>query len=80
MLEFTINNWVHASKTHTPFFVNDLRHPRHPTFLECDSRFRGERTQSSDRQSGSHSSRDDNAVTTFDADVDHIGFGEEDGK
>ena len=31
----------------------------------------------SDRQSGSHSSRDDIAVTTFDADVDHIDFVEE---
>ena len=29
-------------------------------------------------KSGSHSSRADNAVTTFDADVDHIDFGEED--
>ena len=47
--------------------------------LECESRLRGEGTHSSDRQSGSHSSRADNAVTTFDADVDvdHIQFGEE---
>ena len=45
--------------------------------LECDSRLRGEGTQSSDRQFGSHSSRADNAATTFDSDVDHIGFGEE---
>ena len=28
MVEFSINNPVHASTTHTPFFVNGLRHPR----------------------------------------------------
>ena len=76
MVEFAINNSVHASTTHTPFFVNGLRHPRLPTFLECDSSLGG--THSSDRQSVYHSSRADNAVATFDADVDHIGFGEED--
>uniref|UniRef100_A0AAV1U9L3 Integrase catalytic domain-containing protein n=1 Tax=Peronospora matthiolae TaxID=2874970 RepID=A0AAV1U9L3_9STRA len=37
MVEFAINNSVHASTTHTPFFVNGLRHPRLPAFLECDS-------------------------------------------
>ena len=41
MAEFAINNSVHASTTHTPFFVNGLRHPRLPAFLECDSRLRG---------------------------------------
>ena len=30
MVEFAINNSVHAPTTHTPFFVNGLRHPRHP--------------------------------------------------
>ena len=32
MVEFAINNSVHASTTHTPFYVNGLRHPRsaHP--------------------------------------------------
>uniref|UniRef100_A0AAV1VCG2 Integrase catalytic domain-containing protein n=1 Tax=Peronospora matthiolae TaxID=2874970 RepID=A0AAV1VCG2_9STRA len=34
MVEFAINNSVHASTTHTPFYVNDLRHPRVPTLLE----------------------------------------------
>ena len=77
MVEFAINNSVHASTKHTAFFVNGLRQPRLPTFLECDSRSRGGGTSSRFRQSGSHSSRVDNAVTTFDADVDHIDFGEE---
>uniref|UniRef100_A0AAV1UHK7 Reverse transcriptase domain-containing protein n=1 Tax=Peronospora matthiolae TaxID=2874970 RepID=A0AAV1UHK7_9STRA len=34
MVEFAINNSVHASTTHTPFYVNGLRHPRVPTLLE----------------------------------------------
>uniref|UniRef100_A0AAV1URY1 Uncharacterized protein n=1 Tax=Peronospora matthiolae TaxID=2874970 RepID=A0AAV1URY1_9STRA len=37
MVEFAINNSVHASTTHTPFYVNGLRHPRVPTLLECNS-------------------------------------------
>uniref|UniRef100_A0AAV1UNA3 Integrase catalytic domain-containing protein n=1 Tax=Peronospora matthiolae TaxID=2874970 RepID=A0AAV1UNA3_9STRA len=41
MAEFAINNSVHASITHTPFFVNDLRHPRLPAFFECESSLRG---------------------------------------
>uniref|UniRef100_A0AAV1UU77 Integrase catalytic domain-containing protein n=1 Tax=Peronospora matthiolae TaxID=2874970 RepID=A0AAV1UU77_9STRA len=41
MAEFAINNSVHASTTHTPFFLNGLRHPRLPAFLECDSSLRG---------------------------------------
>ena len=59
-----------------PFFLNGLRHPRLPNFIECYSRLRG--LISSGRQSGAHSSRADNAVTSFDVDVNHIGFGEED--
>ena len=47
----------------------------HP--LTCDFSLKGGGTHSSDRQYGSHSSRADDAVTTFDADVDHIDFGEE---
>uniref|UniRef100_A0AAV1TDM5 Integrase catalytic domain-containing protein n=1 Tax=Peronospora matthiolae TaxID=2874970 RepID=A0AAV1TDM5_9STRA len=42
MVEFAINNSVHASTTHTPFYVNGLRHPRVPTLLECNSGLRGE--------------------------------------
>ena len=41
MVELAINNSVHASTTHTPFFVNGLRHPRLPTFLECNSSLGG---------------------------------------
>jgi hypothetical protein len=33
MVEFAINNSVHASTGHTPFFVNGLRHPRLPPLL-----------------------------------------------
>ena len=33
MAEFAINNSVHASTGHTPFFVNGLRHPRLPPLL-----------------------------------------------
>uniref|UniRef100_A0AAV1UG46 Integrase catalytic domain-containing protein n=1 Tax=Peronospora matthiolae TaxID=2874970 RepID=A0AAV1UG46_9STRA len=32
MAEFAINNSVHASTPHTPFFVNGLRHPHLPVF------------------------------------------------
>ncbi|CAI5711096.1 unnamed protein product [Peronospora effusa] len=42
MVEFAINNSVHASTTHTPFYVNGLRHPRVPTLVEGDSNLRGE--------------------------------------
>ncbi|OWZ06847.1 reverse transcriptase [Phytophthora megakarya] len=33
MAEFAINNAVHASIVHTPFFVNAMRHPRLPIML-----------------------------------------------
>ncbi|GMF11858.1 unnamed protein product [Phytophthora lilii] len=33
MAEFAINNSVHASTGHTPFYVNALRHPRLPSML-----------------------------------------------
>ena len=39
--EFAINNSVHPSTTHTPFFVNGLRHPRIPTQLKGSSNLRG---------------------------------------
>ena len=41
MVKFAINNSVHASTTHTPFFMNKLRHPCLPTLLDCDSWLRG---------------------------------------
>ncbi|EGZ28167.1 hypothetical protein PHYSODRAFT_256073 [Phytophthora sojae] len=33
MAEFAINNSVHASTGHTPFYVNAIRHPRLPSLL-----------------------------------------------
>ncbi|KAJ8578830.1 hypothetical protein ON010_g368 [Phytophthora cinnamomi] len=33
MAEFAINNSVHASTGHTPFYVNAMRHPRLPSLL-----------------------------------------------
>ena len=33
MAEFAINNSVHASTSHTPFYVNGLRHPRVPASI-----------------------------------------------
>ena len=41
MVEFAINNSVHASTTHTPFYVNGLRLPRVPTLVEGDSNSSG---------------------------------------
>ena len=41
MVEFAINNSVHASTTHTPFCLNGLCHPRLSAQLECDSGSRG---------------------------------------
>uniref|UniRef100_A0AAV1U8B4 Integrase catalytic domain-containing protein n=2 Tax=Peronospora matthiolae TaxID=2874970 RepID=A0AAV1U8B4_9STRA len=72
MAEFVINNSVHASTTHTPFFVNGIRHPHLPAFLECDSSLRGGWTRSSKNRSGSCSSPVDNGVDVMDTDVDHI--------
>ena len=31
-VEFAVNNSVHASTTHAPFFVNGLRYPLFPPF------------------------------------------------
>ena len=42
MVEFAITNSVHASTTHTPFFVNGLRYPRTPAHLGCDPEIWGE--------------------------------------
>ena len=77
IVEFAINNSVHASTTHTPFFVNGMRHPRLLTFLECNSSLRGGGNHSSERQLGSHLSCTDREVTMYDADIDHSDFGEE---
>ena len=71
MAKFAIKNSVHASTSHTPFFVNGLRHPRLAAFLECDSRLMGW-TRSRRNRSCSFSSHidDDTAVDVMDADVD----------
>ena len=71
MVEFAINNSVHASTTHTPFFVNGLRHPRLPAHLECDSGSRGG-IRSSKNRSGSCSSRVEVLDDANGTDVDHI--------
>ena len=42
MVEFVINNALHALTTHTQFFVNGLRHSRLPIHLECDTNSRGD--------------------------------------
>uniref|UniRef100_A0AAV1T9N2 Reverse transcriptase domain-containing protein n=1 Tax=Peronospora matthiolae TaxID=2874970 RepID=A0AAV1T9N2_9STRA len=78
MVEFAINNSVHASTTHTPFYVNGLRHPRVPTLLECNSGLRGGGTRASKNQFGSRSSRSDEEVIAFDADIDNIDIEEDD--
>uniref|UniRef100_A0AAV1VKS5 Integrase catalytic domain-containing protein n=1 Tax=Peronospora matthiolae TaxID=2874970 RepID=A0AAV1VKS5_9STRA len=77
MVEFAINNSVHASTTHTPFYVNGLRHPRVPTLLECNSGSRGG-TRASKNRIGSRSSRSDEEVIAFDADIDNIDIEEDD--
>uniref|UniRef100_A0AAV1T2C2 Integrase catalytic domain-containing protein n=1 Tax=Peronospora matthiolae TaxID=2874970 RepID=A0AAV1T2C2_9STRA len=78
MVEFAINNSVHASTTHTPFYVNGLRHPRVPTLLECNSGLRGGGTRASKNRIGSRSSRSDEEVIAFDADIDNIDIEEDD--
>uniref|UniRef100_A0AAV1TEL5 Integrase catalytic domain-containing protein n=1 Tax=Peronospora matthiolae TaxID=2874970 RepID=A0AAV1TEL5_9STRA len=75
MVEFAINNSVRASTTHTPFYVNGLRHPRVPTLLECNS---GLRARASKNRFGSRSSRSDDEVIAFDADIDVIDIEEDD--
>uniref|UniRef100_A0AAV1TI84 Integrase catalytic domain-containing protein n=1 Tax=Peronospora matthiolae TaxID=2874970 RepID=A0AAV1TI84_9STRA len=78
MVEFAINNSVHASTTHTPFYVNGLLHPRVPTLLECNSGLRGGGTRASKNRFGSRSSRSDEEVIAFDADIDNIDIEEDD--
>uniref|UniRef100_A0AAV1UHQ0 Integrase catalytic domain-containing protein n=1 Tax=Peronospora matthiolae TaxID=2874970 RepID=A0AAV1UHQ0_9STRA len=78
MVEFAINNSVHASTTHTPFYVNGLRHPRVPTLLECNSGLGGGGTRASKNRFGSRSSRSDEEVIAFDADIDNIDIEEDD--
>uniref|UniRef100_H3GEC2 Integrase catalytic domain-containing protein n=1 Tax=Phytophthora ramorum TaxID=164328 RepID=H3GEC2_PHYRM len=37
MAEFAINNSVHVSTRHTPFYVNAMRHPRVPSVLDTSN-------------------------------------------
>uniref|UniRef100_A0AAV1V5P9 Integrase catalytic domain-containing protein n=1 Tax=Peronospora matthiolae TaxID=2874970 RepID=A0AAV1V5P9_9STRA len=78
MVAFAINNSVHASTTHTPFYVNGLRHPHVPTLLDCNSGLRGGGTRASKNRFGSRSSRSDEEVIAFDADIDNIDIEEDD--
>uniref|UniRef100_A0AAV1TWR8 Reverse transcriptase domain-containing protein n=1 Tax=Peronospora matthiolae TaxID=2874970 RepID=A0AAV1TWR8_9STRA len=78
MVEFAINNSVHASTTQTPFYVHGLRHPRVPTLLESNSGLRGGGTRASKNRFGSRSSRSDEEFIAFDADIDNIDFEEDD--
>uniref|UniRef100_A0AAV1UW88 Reverse transcriptase domain-containing protein n=1 Tax=Peronospora matthiolae TaxID=2874970 RepID=A0AAV1UW88_9STRA len=78
MVEFAINNSVHASTTHTPFYVNGLRHPRVPTLLECKTGLRGKETRASKKRFGSRSSHFDDEVIAFDANIDNIDIEEDD--
>ena len=52
--EFAMNNSVHASMSHTPFFVNGLRHPRVPIRLGGDSSLSGGGTHSPHSANGSN--------------------------
>ena len=74
MVEFAINNSVHASTTHKAFFVNGLRHPRILTQLEGSSSLRrgGGWTRTSKPSSGSCSSRVVNTDDASDIDVESI--------
>uniref|UniRef100_A0AAV1UYE9 Reverse transcriptase domain-containing protein n=1 Tax=Peronospora matthiolae TaxID=2874970 RepID=A0AAV1UYE9_9STRA len=78
MVEFAINNSVHASTTHTPFYVNGLRYPRVPTLLECNSGLRGEGLARAKPIWFKLSSRSDEEVIAFDANIDNIDIEEDD--
>ena len=41
MVDFSINYSVHASTTHTLFYVNGLHHPRIPALIQSDYGLRG---------------------------------------
>ena len=53
VVEFDINNCVHASTHHTPFYVNGVSHSRVHALLDCDYWIRGGGTRSSKNRSGS---------------------------
>ena len=43
MVEFAINDYVHAVTQRTPFFVKWITHPRFTAILECNAWMRGVR-------------------------------------
>ena len=51
MVEFAINNSVHATTSHTPFYMNGLRHPRLPTLLGRQPHLSGGGTHSGSSES-----------------------------
>ena len=77
MVELTINNSVHASTQHTPFYVNGLRYPRVPALLECEYWINGGGTRSSKSLSGSCSLCVNDTVVTYDTDVDQVDIDED---
>ena len=56
LVEFAMNNSVHASTGYTPFFLNALRHPRTPVSLST--------TDESTRPSSAHATDVDRFLTT----------------
>jgi hypothetical protein len=54
MVEFAINNAVHASTGQTPFYINGLRHPRLPHLLQrvCSPLSGGENQEDTTPDSG----------------------------
>ena len=69
LAEFAMNNSVHASTSHTPFFVNGLRHPRVPIRLGGDSSLSGGGTHSPDPANGSSASAETQAAS---ADIEMV--------
>ena len=77
MVEFSISSSVHASTTHTPFYVNGLLHPRIPALIQSESVLRGRGTCSRKNYFDYRSSRITANADTFDADVDNIDIEED---
>jgi hypothetical protein len=59
MAEFAMNNSVHASTTHTPFYVNGLRHPRLPPLLGGEPPLSGGGIIADDQRSSKSSTETD---------------------
>ena len=63
---------MHASTTHTLFYVNGLHHPRIPALIQSDYGLRGGVTRSDKNRFSSCSSRIIVHADTFDDDVDNV--------